>query len=288
MAKAKMAQQDTSTLAQGCFGKVYKVKYGDQWACVKRVPVDCISETDLVREYKVYRKAKHANVVRLLGDPWVKDLKWNIPLEFISGEELETTIFYPHKSKIKLNRFVQASIISGMCAGLTYLHSKDIVHQDIKPDNIMVEHETHRAIIIDLGLAKFFRDGISSARNLGNLAYSAPEILQQHAVRDQRSDVWAMGKVIAELCIGERLLTHTVTPSNIQSILSGNPYRRAVSKMVDSNPATRASMMTVSDKILRAIDEILRELLKRIVPVLDCDCLNHVRCCCKIQHKHTP
>lgn len=47
-------------------------------------------------------KAKHPNIVKLLGDITLKDGKWIIPLEFIFGEDLETTIFKASKSKIQV------------------------------------------------------------------------------------------------------------------------------------------------------------------------------------------
>ncbi|ROL41454.1 Calcium-dependent protein kinase 2 [Anabarilius grahami] len=195
------AEGTEDTDAQGCFGKIYKEKYGDAWAAVKRIPKHYITKKDLDRECKVYHNAQHPNVVKLLGDPWLKDSRWTIPLEFIFGEDLETTIFDVQLSKIQLTPAVRGTIITGMCEGLLYLHSKDIVHQDLKPDNIMVEHQTHRAVIIDLGLAKFFRNGLSSAVNLGNEAYSAPEILQMSGVRDKRSDVWRSYVFMNELLI---------------------------------------------------------------------------------------
>lgn len=45
----------TSTLAQGCFGKVYREKYNDTWAAVKRVPFHLINRKDLERECDVYK-----------------------------------------------------------------------------------------------------------------------------------------------------------------------------------------------------------------------------------------
>ncbi|XP_056115494.1 uncharacterized protein zmp:0000000881 [Rhinichthys klamathensis goyatoka] len=242
----------TQTLAGGCYGKIYKEKFGDAWAALKRVPLSLISRQQLERECKVYHNARHTNVVKLLGDPWLKDSKWNIPLEFISGEDLETTIFKVQLSKIQLTPAVRATIITGMSEGLLYLHSKDIVHQDLKPDNIMVEYQTHRAVIIDLGLAKFSRNGLSSAVNLGNEAYSPPEVLQMGGVRDKRSDVWAMGKLIAELCARVRLPTQSVSAIKIRETLKDQPYCSAVSKMVEVNPANRASMAGVIADIRRA------------------------------------
>lgn len=47
-------------------------------------------------------KANHANIVKLLGNITLRDGKWIIPLEFIFGEDLETTIFKASRSKIKV------------------------------------------------------------------------------------------------------------------------------------------------------------------------------------------
>ncbi|XP_040900992.1 cyclin-dependent kinase 3 [Toxotes jaculatrix] len=242
----------TSTLAQGCFGKVYKEKYNDTWAAIKKVPQHLINRKDLERECEVYNKANHPNIVKLLGNITLKDGKWIIPLEFIFGEDLETTIFKAAKSKIQLTPANKGTIIIGMCEGLLHLHSKDIVHQDLKPENIMVEHNTNRAVIIDLGLAKFFRHGLNSAVDMGNEAYSAPEVLQRRSQRDQCSDVWAMGKIIAELCARIRLYTPSVCPTKIKETLQDQPYCNAVCRMVEPNPALRASMAGVISDIRRA------------------------------------
>ncbi|KAI9999925.1 hypothetical protein NQD34_011768 [Periophthalmus magnuspinnatus] len=239
----------TATLAQGCFGKVYKEKYNGQWAAIKKIPCEYVQIKDLGREYKVYQEAIHPNIVKVLGPITIKDNKYIIPLEFIFGEDLETTIFKRNKSKIIPAPSVKSTIIVGMCEGLLHLHSKDIVHQDLKPDNIMVEHSTKRAVIIDLGLAKFFKNGLNSAMDLGNVAYSAPEVLQRVSQRDQRSDVWAMGKIIAELHIMTRLHTLKVGPETVREKMKDSSYCSAVCKMVDPNPVRRASMAGVISEI---------------------------------------
>ncbi|XP_023836277.1 serine/threonine-protein kinase Nek8 [Salvelinus sp. IW2-2015] len=247
-------EYSTKTIAAGCFGKIYREKYNETWAAIKKVPQHLINRRDLERECQVYNKAIHPNIVKLLGNPTLKDSKWIIPMEFIFGEELETTIFKSQKSQIQLTPSVKATLITGMCEGLLHLHSKDIVHQDLKPENIMVEHDTHRAVIIDMGLAKFFRNGLNSAVDMGNEAYSSPEVLQRRGQRDQRSDVWAMGKIIAELCARVRLHTPSVCPAMIYEILSlqGQQYCNAVCRMVQSDPTVRATMARIMPEIRRA------------------------------------
>ena len=114
---------------------------------------------------------------------------------------------------------------------------------------LQVEHGTHRAVIIDMGLAKFSFGGLSSAQDFGNLAYSAPEILQANGGRDKRSDVWAMGKIITELISGVRQRTDFVSPFTIWKTLKDSPYCNIVSKMVATNPSERPSMVEVITEI---------------------------------------
>ncbi|XP_007572953.1 serine/threonine-protein kinase Nek7 [Poecilia formosa] len=239
----------TATLAKGCFGKVYRQQYKGTWAAVKKVPQHLIDRKDLERECEVYNKAEHPNIVKLLGNITLTDGKWIIPLEFIFGEDLETTIFQSAKSKIQLTPSTKVTIISGMCEGLMHLHLNDIVHQDLKPENIMVEHTTNRAVIIDLGLAKFFRHGLNSAIDMGNEAYSAPEVLRWRSQRNQRSDVWAMGKIIAELYARVRLHTPSVCPAKVKEVMQGQPYCDIVCKMVEPDPGKRAAMVSIIDEI---------------------------------------
>lgn len=117
-----------------------------------------------------------------------------------------------------------------------------------------VEHETNRAVIIDLGLAKFFRSGLNSAVDMGNEAYSAPEVLQRQQQRDQRSDVWAMGKIIAELCARVRLYTPSVCPAKIRETLKDQPYCEAICRMVESDPSRRTTIGGVIGDMRRARD----------------------------------
>ncbi|KAL1276758.1 hypothetical protein QQF64_036381 [Cirrhinus molitorella] len=236
------------TQDQGFFGKVYKRDIVGTNVALKKVPFRHMKAEDIDREKRVYRSICHPNVVKLICDPWLDktDWKWNIPLEYIKGCNLEKIMFLS-PGCIQLTKQVINKIIIGMCSGLREMHNKNIIHQDLKPDNIMVENYTHRAVIIDLGLAKFERNGIFSGPEGGNRYYIAPEVLRG-CQRDKGSDVWAMGKIIAELLITprERLPT-LITGTSIGSRLSGNPYCNIVSSMVKTDPTFRPTMENVKE-----------------------------------------
>lgn len=108
-----------------------------------------------------------------------------------------------------------------------------------------MEHNTYCALIIDLGLARFQKQGLCFGMEGGNLYYAAPEILQGK-YRDQYSDVWAMGKIIAELLIVPRIrLPPTLTSAYVFSAVSFNPYSFLVSRMVSSYVIWRPKMNQV-------------------------------------------
>ncbi|XP_059195882.1 calcium-dependent protein kinase 2 [Centropristis striata] len=124
--------------------------HNGQLVAVKKVPVNLMTHHDMDREYQIYRKAAHPNIVKLVEKPRIhSDNKWYIIMEYISGETLEKIMFNQ-----KLTHRIKSKIITGLCEGLFHLHNNDIVHQDLKPDNIMVKSDTNEAVIIDLGFAK--------------------------------------------------------------------------------------------------------------------------------------
>ncbi|XP_069460916.1 probable myosin light chain kinase DDB_G0271550 isoform X2 [Ambystoma mexicanum] len=221
--------RSSRTLGEGCCGKVRKGKYNGNTAAIKIVPLDETDKDHLNREYRIYKALNHKNVVKVLGPPEKHHDGWHIPLELIKGRTLEELIFSPGE---QLSEEEKYCIILGMCKGLKYLHQNDVVHQDLKPNNIMVKDSTKEAVIIDLGLSKFIDytesgSPFSTGSNRGFRQYAAPEA-RAGKIRSRKSDVWSMGKVIAEVLLEHGLDLEECTSKNVGNLLHGSKVSPAV------------------------------------------------------------
>lgn len=82
-----------------------------------------------------------------------------------------------------------------ICEGLQYLHSRNIVHLDLKPENIIcVNPNTNQIKIVDFGLARVIVKGQTTKAIYGTKDYVAPEILNYEGV-SLACDMWSMGVV---------------------------------------------------------------------------------------------
>ncbi|KAK1155182.1 spindle assembly checkpoint kinase-like [Acipenser oxyrinchus oxyrinchus] len=254
-----MATYSRRTIGQGCYGKVYKTQYKGEVTAMKKIPESKIKQKNIDREIQIYQKLNHPNIVKMLFDPWKEDGNWHFPLEFIDGEDLEKVLFKQRESKIMLSRSAKVTIINGMCQGLSFLHEKNIVHQDLKPDNIMIEYVTFRPVLVDFGVAKITSStGFSTATNIGNEAYAAPEVFQG-SDRNKSTDIWAMGKIITELLLGSIVETEKCGCRYVEKILKGMPYAKSVSQMVYTDPCQRVEMRQILGDIEMAGEAFKRE-----------------------------
>lgn len=100
-------------------------------------------------------------------------------------------------------------LIADVSAGLAYLHQRDVVHRDIKPDNILRDNAGNY-LISDFGLSKKMRSTLrkASARSnadnsSGTIGYMAPEMFTANPTPVKATDIWALGASIYELATGD-------------------------------------------------------------------------------------
>ena len=153
----------------------------------------------------------HPNIVRCVeygrgGIPGSGAVDY-LALEYIAGESAEDLM---HRRHDPLPLPTVLGIVAQIVGALTYLHQRGVVHCDIKPGNILLEHGAPRAVLIDFGIARapgFVGQPIA----VGTTQYMAPEQADPRASCDGRADLYALGVVIFELLTRRRLFPHRTT-----------------------------------------------------------------------------
>lgn len=107
-----------------------------------------------------------------------------------------------------------------LAVGLQRLHANGLVHHDIKPANIWLDSVTHRARLIDFGLAADYTDQATPATLRGTPAYHAPEVVQGMPYLPQ-SDLYSLGVLLYECATGQRHNRGATVSSAQEFILHG-------------------------------------------------------------------
>ena len=128
-------------------------------------------------------------------------------MEYAGGGTLEDLIKEYQKDKQQgLPEKVAFDFFKQMLDGIFTLHKNDIIHRDIKPQNILLDSTKKIIKIADFGQAVFA--SVMKTLRQGTPLYMAPEQLNPrgpYPIRDIRSDVWSFGLVLYEMLVGTHL-----------------------------------------------------------------------------------
>lgn len=127
------------------------------------------------------------NVVEVID---IDASNYTITMELLPGRSLEK--YVDHLSFSTLTTDECEDIWLGSARGLEWVHDKLLLHNDIKPDNVIYDPESRRTVLIDFGLAAIYHS--ESFIGGGTPSYIAPEYARRH--RDETSDIWALGVVM--------------------------------------------------------------------------------------------
>ncbi|MCZ6652181.1 MAG: serine/threonine-protein kinase [Planctomycetota bacterium] len=157
------------------------------------------------QEGELGEQIDHPNVVRVYESylPESDDEKCYLIMEWIEGETLDSWA-------AKLRKNVAWDKLSSVCEnvldGLSELHSKNVLHRDVKPENVMVVNDT--AKLMDIGVAQITDDNEHTLHTsvkdfVGSVRYASPQFIMGNEF-DLKDDVYSLGATYLELLSGER------------------------------------------------------------------------------------
>uniref|UniRef100_A0A2C9UYG3 non-specific serine/threonine protein kinase n=1 Tax=Manihot esculenta TaxID=3983 RepID=A0A2C9UYG3_MANES len=189
-------------LGEGGFGQVYEGSLNGETFAIKKLRIVPDQETkeELEREIRFISHVSHLNLVKLVGY-CMEGANGLLVLEYFPNRSLKVNL---HERDV-LDWPKRMKIAIGTARGLEYLHEyckPKIIHQDIKPDNILID-SNFEPKIADFGLALRFPDSVShiSRSIMGTEVYADPEDCKR--VSD-KSDVYSFGIVLLELITGRK------------------------------------------------------------------------------------
>jgi len=193
-------------LGQGGFGAVYLAYDQDMNInkALKVIPEAVVNDKeamyDLQKEAQTMISLNHPNIVRVYDFHRTGSIKY-IDIEYIDGKTLtEIKLEYPNK-QIPEDKVKEYAL--KIAEGLAYAHSKNVIHKDIKPQNVMITMDGE-VKLMDFGIAETVRTSMSRIQNTsssGTLVYMSPEQLLGKDV-GKESDIYSFGAMLYELLSG--------------------------------------------------------------------------------------
>jgi len=203
-------------LGVGGMGEIFKVRHIhlNELRVIKimrpNVAADDQGLQRFLQEARTSTMIKHKNLAMLYDFAQLEDGSYYMVWEFIDGTNIQKWIAQngPMPPRLTVEISIQA------LTGLDHLHSMDLIHRDISPENIMLSQDPKGKLlvkVIDFGIAKQLAEGeggqglTQTGMFLGKLKYASPEqagFLKEGEHLDPRSDLYSFGIVMYEMLAG--------------------------------------------------------------------------------------
>ncbi|MBR4365713.1 MAG: serine/threonine protein kinase, partial [Bacteroidaceae bacterium] len=179
---------------------VRAMRYGQWWMLKGLIPDEAdmpVFQEMLRKEFEIHVRLNHPNISRVTSLENVEGLGTCIVMEWVEGETLSS--FLARHPSIEERHKVMGELIEGV----KYLHQNDVVHRDLKPQNIMVTRNGHNVKIIDFGLAD--TDAYAVLKQPGGTErYMSPE-QKAGGNPDMRNDIYSIGVILSQMGLGRKM-----------------------------------------------------------------------------------
>lgn len=222
---------------------------------IKVLPPDLAFRSDtrdrFMREAETAARLSHPNIVPIFSVDERDGLAW-FAMAIVEGENLGERV----RSKGAMSFAEVRRMLREVADALSFAHEHGVIHRDIKPDNILIDSATGRAMVTDFGIARATTEGQSrltaTGTAIGTPAYMSPEQCAGDRQLDGRSDLYSLGAVAYYAITGQPVFDGPSTPVIMMKHVTERPeplsrYRsgvpedldRIVGRMLQKDPADR-------------------------------------------------
>eukprot|EP01121_Diplochlamys_sp_Union-15-3_P009223 TRINITY_DN2501_c0_g1_i1.p1 TRINITY_DN2501_c0_g1~~TRINITY_DN2501_c0_g1_i1.p1 ORF type:complete len:367 (+),score=41.62 TRINITY_DN2501_c0_g1_i1:49-1101(+) len=279
-----------TVMGNGTFGIVYRAneigkdgKYDGQTVAIKRVLQDRRFKN---RELQIMKMLHHPNVITLINSFFEhekNEVFLNLVMDYMPIT-LHKYLRQLTKARLSMPLLQIQLYVFQLCRALGYIHSIGICHRDIKPQNLLIDPQTHQLKICDFGSAKVLVQGKTNVSYVCSRYYRAPELIFGAIEYTQSIDVWSAGCVFSELLLGRPLFSgesgldqlveiiKILGTPNREQILSMNPnYTEFTFPYIEKQPWSKVLPSGTPESCLELISRmIVYTPAERITPLDSC------------------
>lgn len=165
----------------------------DNSKCVIKI-LKPVKKKKIKREIKILENLRGGpNIINLLAV--VKDAVSRTPsliCEYVNNTEFKQ--LYQTLSDFDIRYYLLE-----LLKAIDYCHSMGIMHRDVKPHNVMIDHEKRKLRLIDWGLAEFYHPGQEYNVRVASRYFKGPELLVDYQMYDYSLDMWSLGCMLASM-----------------------------------------------------------------------------------------
>jgi len=237
-----------SQIGEGSFGRVFKArrKFTGRMVAIKMISKMDRTQEDLIsfkREISILRKMDHPNIMHLL-DIFETDTDFCVVSELGRSD-----LFQIIEDNQKLPEEAIRTITAQLVSALNYLHNRQIIHRDMKPQNVLIT-AGGSVKLCDFGFARALSRTTLALNSIkGTPLYMAPELVQEHSYQEG-IDVWSLGIILFELYYGKPPFFTDSIYKLIQMVVHdpitwpgpiSEEFKSFLSSALQKNPNSRAS-----------------------------------------------
>lgn len=267
----------TKRIGSGSFGTVFKGKWhGDVAIKILKVTNPTNEQIQAFKnEMQVLRKTRHVNILLFMG--YMTKPHFAIITQWCEGNSLYKHL---HVDETDYDTFELIDIARQTAQGTDYLHAKNIIHRDLKSNNIFLHDEGRTVKIGDFGLATV-KTRWSGSQQVeqpsGSILWMAPEVIRMQDSNPYsfQSDVYGYGVVLYELMTGTLPYSHVNNRDQIIFMVGRGYMKPDLSKIYSNCPKSMKHLMVNCLKFKREerplFPQILAsiELLQRALPKIE-------------------